>query len=144
MLFQISVYFTIIFLFVVLLTVGPLELFYGKQLLWVEVHIPVYQMKIYFVSSRMDIGWTNRKIVPLTCTVCFLQEFHPLQIHLLYFLNQNIQKYAMHFLGTLNFETLHTTKLKKKYLNLHKIALFYIKHIMCLLQISNDVVSLAS
>lgn len=59
-------------------------------------------------------------------------EFHHLQIHLLYFLNQNIPKYAMHFSGTLNFETLHTAKLKKTILKLIQNHFFQIKYIMYL------------
>lgn len=59
-------------------------------------------MKIYFVFLRMDIGWTNRKIVPQTCNVTFLPDFNILPIHLLYtFFKQTIPKYASHFSITL-------------------------------------------
>lgn len=58
-------------------------------------------MKIYFVFLRMDIGWTNRKIVPQTCNVTFLPDFNILPIHLLYIFKQTIPKYASHFSITL-------------------------------------------
>lgn len=114
------------FPFFFLLTVGPLELYYGKQLRWVEVHIQVYQMKIYFVFLRMDIGWTNRKIVPQTCNVTFLPDFNILPIHLLYiFLIRLFQNIHIAFFNNIEIEPFCVQiNLKKSILKLIQIGDF--------------------
>lgn len=78
-------------------------------------------MKIYFVFLRMDIGWTNRKIVPQTCNVTFLPDFNILPIHLLYiFLNRLFQSTHRIFQLHWNWTLLRFDQ----YLNLYKMVIF--------------------